>query len=105
MSSGESKQHDVVGLGAFRLNGWNRVRLALIGNEGSFALSINEKVVFRVEDQSCGVTIAEVQRAKFTFGEDNASNNFNALLRNFQVNMASDEEAKSPSEVEEVKTE
>ena len=104
LGNGDGKLHDVVGMGALKLNNWNRMRLALIGNEGAFALSINDKVVFNVE-QDCGITIAELKRAKFTFGEDNASNNFNALLRNFQVSQISDEEARSASNVEEVKTE
>ena len=35
--------------------------------------------------QESGLLFKEVSRAKFTFGEDKAANNFNAFLRNFQV--------------------
>ena len=105
MGNGDNKYHDVVGgIGALKLNSWNQVRLAFMANGDSFTLSINGKVLSNVE-QGCGIALAELQRAKITLGEDTPSNNFNAMVRNFQVSQATDEEAKAIPAPEESKTE
>ena len=54
-------------------------------------------MLFKV-DQESGIAVADIRRAKFTFGEDDAENNFNALLRGFQVRQVADEEARSTFE-------